>query len=394
MVLGVGQIGCGYESQLESWYRFLIDPEPYQSISVSDGEAVPAGVDAVLLQQRAEFLRPDSLLALLMLSDEDDCSIKEFGTNYMVASSGHLPRARQECAKDPNDPCCKSCGAPQGDCPADPTCGLPLSDLEDSTNLRCFDQKRRFGADFLYPIDRYVTGLTSAMIPNRSGEMVPNPIYSDLDASDNITAVRDPGLVVVAGIVGVPWQDIARDPRDLSSGFKSAQELNQAKNGMTGWDVILGDPRSYIPPKDPLMISSILPRSGANPITGDPIAGPSSPLANPINGNEYTIPKNDDLQFSCVFPLPAPRDCSASFASCDCQDALNDSPLCDPNNKVLQVRAKAYPGTRQLGVLKGLGDQGVVASICPSQQDDPQKLDYAYRPAIRALLERVKPRLQ
>jgi len=32
MVLGVGQVGCGYESQLESWYRFLVDPDPYQSL--------------------------------------------------------------------------------------------------------------------------------------------------------------------------------------------------------------------------------------------------------------------------------------------------------------------------------------------------------------------------
>ena len=33
-----------------------------------------------------------------------------------------------------------------------------------STNLRCFDQKRRFGIDFLYPVDRYVAGTTS-MVP-------------------------------------------------------------------------------------------------------------------------------------------------------------------------------------------------------------------------------------
>jgi hypothetical protein len=28
MVVGAGQIGCGYEAQLESWYRFLVDPTP------------------------------------------------------------------------------------------------------------------------------------------------------------------------------------------------------------------------------------------------------------------------------------------------------------------------------------------------------------------------------
>ncbi|HEY4103816.1 MAG TPA: hypothetical protein VGM44_07990, partial [Polyangiaceae bacterium] len=28
MIHATGQVGCGYEAQLESWYRFLIDPEP------------------------------------------------------------------------------------------------------------------------------------------------------------------------------------------------------------------------------------------------------------------------------------------------------------------------------------------------------------------------------
>jgi len=45
MVLGAGQTGCGYESQLESWYRFLVDPDPYQSISIDvNGLAAPTGV--------------------------------------------------------------------------------------------------------------------------------------------------------------------------------------------------------------------------------------------------------------------------------------------------------------------------------------------------------------
>ena len=75
-------------------------------------------------------------------------------------------------------------------------------------------------------------------------------------------------------------------------------------------------------------------------------------------------------------------------------DPQNDSPLCDPNDKTSQIAAKAYPSARQLAVLKGLGAQGVVSSICPSQQSDPTKADYAYRPAVRALIERVQARLK
>ncbi|MFO0761931.1 MAG: hypothetical protein U0359_36160 [Byssovorax sp.] len=402
MVLGVGQVGCGYESQLESWYRFLVDPEPYASIPVVNGVATPTGIDQTLLQQRAEFLRPDSLLAILMLSDEDDCSTKEFGQFYFAnqqrspANPGqafHLPRARAVCATDPNDPCCTSCGAqtPQG-CADDPTCnGVPLSDLEDDINLRCWDQKRRFGIDFMYPVDRYVQGLSSPTIPNRAGDLVPNPLFTNPGGG----AARDPGLVVLAGIVGVPWQDIARNPADLSQGFKNAQELATSQNGKTSWDVILGDPATYTPPADPLMIESVDPRSGQNPITGDALVAPGGAGQNPINGHEYTIGKRDDLQYACTFPILAPRDCTQpGTVACDCTDPQNDSPLCDPSNKTSQIAAKAYPSQRQLSVLKGLGPQGVVSSICPSQQEDPSKADYAYRPAVRALIDRVQARLK
>ena len=34
LVQGVGNYGCGIESQLESWYRFLIQPDPYDSLAV------------------------------------------------------------------------------------------------------------------------------------------------------------------------------------------------------------------------------------------------------------------------------------------------------------------------------------------------------------------------
>ena len=106
----------------------------------------------------------------------------------------------------PNDPCCASCGqqTPAG-CPEDPTCLeangalATLTNLEDPPNLRCFDQKRRFGIDYLYPVDRYIGALTQATIPNREGLLVPNPIFSDLDPSDSNAVVRDPGLVFVAG---------------------------------------------------------------------------------------------------------------------------------------------------------------------------------------------------
>ncbi len=413
MVIGTGQIGCGYESQLESIYRFLADPEPYESISVVENRATPAGTDSVLLKQRAEFMRPDSLLAIVMLTDENDCSIKEYGQFYYVGqfqiggASVRMPRARQECAADPNDPCCKSCGQDPGSCPADPTCTNPqggpalLPFTEDDLNLRCWDQKRRFGIDFLYPTDRYVQAFSAAEIPNRAGDLVPNPIFTDLNPGDNITNIRDSGLVFFAGIVGVPWQDIARDKTDLAKGFKNSTELNAAidASGFSTWDVILGSDKTNGKPLDPLMIESVTKRTGTNPITGDVLVDATTPNANPINGHEWTI-ANDDLQYACVFPLPATdqRDCTnTNLTACDCFETDNDNPLCqadpaNPASKTLQVRAKGYPGTRPLAVLRDMGEQGIVASVCPSKIEavDLDKPDFGYRPAIGAIIDRLK----
>ena len=75
-VLGVGQVGCGFESQLESWYRFLVDPDPPLSVKVGlDYQAVRVGTDSDLLAQRAAFLRPDSLLVILQLTDENVAAV-------------------------------------------------------------------------------------------------------------------------------------------------------------------------------------------------------------------------------------------------------------------------------------------------------------------------------
>src|SRR5262249_36229346 len=75
MTLAAGEEGCGYESQLESIYRFLVDPHPYASITRQNCPnsnapcAVQQGIDQALLDQRKAFLRPDSLVAIIMLTD-------------------------------------------------------------------------------------------------------------------------------------------------------------------------------------------------------------------------------------------------------------------------------------------------------------------------------------
>ena len=114
---------------------------------------------------------------------------------------------------------------------------------------------------------------------------------------------------------------------------------------------------------------------------------------NPINGNEYVPPAQDDLQYACIFPLARRRrrECGMT-AGCDCSTVSSGQgkPLC---NGTEQTFAKAYPGLRHLQVLKGIGEQvqgvnnAIVASICPkiTDRDNPA---YGYNPAVAAIIER------
>jgi hypothetical protein len=345
---------------------------------------------------------------IVILSDENDCSIVDGGIAWLVAQGTDqetglnfkMARATSTCEKNPNSPCCRSCntiepGGPPASCgplEADPGC-LPRfhDELNDSITLRCWDQKRRFGVDFLQPIDRYVRGLTAPTVPNRSGAMVPNPLFSDL--TGGAAPARDPSLITAAGIIGVPWQDLARNPSDSAVlRYMTAAEL--AANDR--WPVILGDPARGTPPGDPFMRESIDPRSGTNPISGDPIQPPSVavPLANAINGHEHEAALRTDLQYACVFPLDSPQDCSANM-ECDCSsiNGEGNKVLCqapDGAYGTTQYYSKAYPGLRHLDLLSRIGKSSVVASICPRNLTQPERDDYAYGPAVQAVVDRMK----
>ena len=419
MVTGVGQHGCGYEASLESVYRFLVDPEPYKQIGISSdigaaGSAVLEGVDQELLAQRAEFLRPDSLVSIMIVTDENDCSIIDGNQGFYPLlnnelGGSRLPRGTSACTTNPNDPCCFSCGAlnpPAGCMPPerDPECLKPARTLnEDPPNLRCFNQKKKYGADFLYPVQRYIEGFGGAKVPNRKGQLVDNPLYSDLTCKSGTACVgaRDKSLVFVAGITGVPWQLIARNPNDLNEGYKSAKELHE----QNAWLDLVGDPDNATGPRaagNLHMVESIGPRAG--------LASPGSGAqADPIHGHEWetsvAAQPHADLQYACAFDLPAAvqKPCLDN-QDCDCAGTqaeldLRKNPLCQNKNtnafSNVQTRAKAYPGTRILQVLKGLEpDQAIVASICAKQLDNPEAKDYGYTPAIQSLLSRLRTRLR
>jgi len=149
------------------------------------------------------------------------------------------------------------------------------------------------------------------------------------------------------------------------------------------------------------MIESIGPRMGP----GITAAASMSPTADPKNGHEWNpgaaVPPNADLQYACTFPI-APKMCTES-TDCDCfvpagsMAGAAQNPLCQAANGTysnLQARAKGYPGTRELQMLQGLGQQAIVASICPANVTNMMALDYGYRPAIAALISRLRNALR
>jgi hypothetical protein len=452
-VLAVGEKGCAYESQMEGWYRFLVEPNPPAGIEVGPaGFPVLVGTDHELLQERADFLRPGSLLAIVVVSDEDEHSTVQgalpdlpicsgtgdevpgscwpieyhvedgygadghpFPAGYVAqqeSASGspfHLFSGTAACDVDPYSADCAECtlsGLTGG--PMAAGCHA-LDGSQDPLSLRQWNPKARFGWDPRAPVQRYVDGLTKQRIFDRDGRYVDNPLLRE-HAADRI---------FLATIVGVPWQDIARvddqHTPDLSLGYMTAAELGEKHpiaDG-TGWDLILGTPYSHDAsrrktPLDPLMIdrpgtrqSPRLEEGTPHPVTGQPLGFDAW---NDINGREWDS-RGGDLEYACVFELPEPRTCTAgSSCDCDTKDA-KDNPLCqgeqgDPGSSV-QRRAKAYPGTRFLEIQRRLGEAGgspIVASICAKDLSEEGRAagrqDYGYRPAMAAIADGLKKKLK
>ncbi len=435
LVSGVHEYGCGIEAQLESWYRFLVQPDPYASIvpdPINSRERALSGVDGTILQQRHDFLRPDSLVLVVMITDEDDGAhdpraVSGQGSAYSMkrfpgSVGGGAARGTSACddPKTVDTAACTSCAYPGH--AADPGCQKPgdidtatgqpqlgyYKAAEDTLNTRAFHMKQRYGEDPQFPIRRYVNGLSSPRVPDRSGEVYdglgsdgqPNKTYNaknnctnplfaatlPTDATGDLCGLaagpRAPDQVILTTITGVPWQLLTENPSDPNSAFKAT--LTAAD-----WTKIVGaNPEaSDYTGQDPHMQQSIGPRAGLPAPT-------QADTSDPMNGREWDN-GGVDLQYACTFTLPQPEDCTDKrFAgSCDCASGTPPlPPLCDATNRTTQVRGKAYPGIRQLTVAKNLGAQGIVASLCPRSMDASSP-NFGYRPAVRALVDRARKNL-
>lgn len=405
-----GDEGYGFESPLEAAFRFLVEPEPPQHLVNSNFQVMHEGLDTTLLDQRRAFLRDDSALVIIVLTDENDCSAMNGGGGYEHSAYGWLTsrnewiaQPREECDEDPNDPCCASCmeATPTG-CEASPRCTAPPQAKweEDRLNVRCFDQKRRFGMDLLFPTQRYIDAFSQPILEQGADS---SPIANPLFIDDEGRWKRAPEQVFFAAIVGVPWQDLATET-SLEPGtglsYRSSSQMKTQNVEVGGelvsrWDLLLGDAEAGVPPFDPFMVGSIGSREGTHPL----VEASLSSQWNEINGHELDntvlhidgAPAMDEIQDACITALPAPIDCEEEDCVC-ARKPSKDLAICqdgpDSEQETTQFFASADPGTRLLEVTRALGESGVPASICPKILD-PEHPDFGYRPAMTSLLSRL-----
>lgn len=348
-----GQSGCGYEQPLEAAYRFLSDPKPYRTAAVKcifgvagdacgNNDILVDGVDDELLAQRAAFLRPDSSVVVVYLTDENDVSLRPAGKNWLPFGygAGAMQRGWKACESLPDDlepsgsgdlvaKGCYSCFQNN----ADPNCTVPWAKTKlnadpDGRNLRGFHMVQRYGFNFLFERERYVNGFQATMVPDAKGILGPNGLF---------VGGRDPRTVFVTGIVGVT-PSLVTDPTGKPRALSDAD-----------WAKIAGP----VAARDPHMIESIGPRPGVAKFAGDR-------AIDPLNGGDRDVFDGDDLQYACIAPRPA------ATSSDECAslgvDAQKKSPLCDSSST--QSYFKAYPSLRPLRVLRSLGAQATVGSIC------------------------------
>jgi hypothetical protein len=269
------------------------------------------------------------------------------------------------------------------------------------------------------------------------------------------TSVRTPADVFFAHIGGVPHQLLQSTPGDgtCPADAGAADCPQKDKLQLSDWTSILGQgPAGWaqsinmgMTPGavsydytniDPHMIESQSPRNaggGAYPIpnsmpAASTLSGPAlgtgaDPVRpDPVNGREFITTSgyhsglSVDREYACIFPLPVAyqRDCASfdpagiDYNSCDCapnpsgpQNTPEEvSPLCSlssaTHDYTLQTYAKAYPTVRELTLAAMMGDQGIVSSLCPIHTTDNATNDdplYGYRPAVNAIVDRLKSAL-
>ncbi len=377
LVAGVQQHGCGLEAQLESWYRFLVQPDPWDSITqTSDNPPKNQldGVDATLLKMRKDFLRPDSLVAIVQLTDEEDSWsdplwLQGYGWTNRTQSfpggpgQGAGPRGTSECdapvdinnvaTTGPNNPDCTSCAFPGSAKPvskaligSDPNCNAcaggqttcpqkgwytpaststPIA-AADGVNVRYSQQLMRpkYGFDSQFAIQRYVDGLRLPTVPDRDHE-------GDHSGPNNYSAS------VQRNCTNPLFAEQLPDGSDTSQGALCNLKLGARTPDLVFYAIIGGVSNSLITDTNGNLKLDLTPDDWTKIVGKDPdhyvfdgidshmlestaprnglqAPGTSYNLGTDLdNGREWNTLTSSaaiDLQYACTFTLPTPKDCT------------------------------------------------------------------------------------
>jgi hypothetical protein len=433
LAVGVHAYGCGITSPIETWYRFLVQPDPYDSIQIVSNVAVWEGVDATIIRQRHDFLRPDSLIVIVDVSDKNDEEIDVRSLNgsgwMFMDTEFNPPRATSACATNPDSSECESCMASGAS--LDPSCkmngGTYSTDdpWADFIGTRTLAMQQKYGFDAQFPLERYVLGLTSATVPDRDHEYPPgagsyqggtqgdpqdlactNPLFAATlpDGSDLRPAAlcnasgaggtRSPSLVVYAHIGGVPHQLLqARVGVDKDSngnvicptGTDQADCPQKDTLTVADWTSILGfgtatgsrDPFDYTG-IDPHMIQAYeIGRTGTNAANGrtetipmvSPAAYPSGGGPDPNNGGDWATNVNTPNPHA----LPVDEEYACIFPLVTPRDCSRAN---DPvDSFACDCSAVGLTGT-QVSPLCGLQNPSAPFSACSSLGSCTSSNDY------------------
>ena len=420
LVIGVGESGCGLEAQLESAYRFLVQPDPWGSVRINQfNQAEYEGIDIDVLDQRKAFLRPDSLVVVVLLTDEEDSSpdplsvggqgwafsANQFPGSPVFRADGKTttgPRATSACETNPGSADCTSCAFAATCNPADSACQAIKSDpvcqknggyygpTDDQLNVRYHRMKERFGIDPQFPISRYVDGFTKQKVPDRAAEhsVKPRADGKGADIGGYIGTPKCTNPLFAASLPSNQGDEIC----DLPQGPRGKELVvfaviggvpEELATASPDWNRILGaNPAAFdFSGIDSHMIQATVSRPGLPP----PSTTRGDNGTDPVHGREWDT-NNNDLQFACTFALPQARTCTPQDASCDCT-ATSNPPLCGATVGT-QLRGKAYPSIRELRVVRDLGDRGIVGSICPGDSAA------GYASTMTTLADRLAPRIK
>jgi hypothetical protein len=210
--------GCGYESQLENMLQAL-------------------NPDAMWNQGAERFLRPDALLAVAIVTDEADCSVKDY---MIMEDEGYQEIDPDTMEPAPSSAICWNAGV---------SCNGPdaMGVYSDCTSI---------SDDALQPISRYTNYLINELRENQKKEVVMLGILGVPEVTaHNMNAPYEPTAGGVEALVYRNWRDgeyPAGDilPNEFAQGVTAADKQADfgVGPGCTGGDAVAGFTGQAIPP--------------------------------------------------------------------------------------------------------------------------------------------------